>query len=251
MDKTNKNLPRSAADSARLREVRDWFDRERPSLDDLLASGDYTEPFRLTGDKETGVSTNTAVSSNPRRADDESMSRAKPRQRWFYFLLAGLLVAAIIGAAGLIASYSQWRSQQQSQQRAAAKAVEALGGHAQHIFSSFSPWARYMESADAPNLFLLNSKKVTDDDLIIFESAPTTRGLHLFDNRITDDGLVHLKNLPALDFLDLRRNNITDAGLKHLEHHKNLKDLYLIGTQVTPRGVQQLQKKLPNTKIAH
>jgi hypothetical protein len=183
--------------------------------------------------------------------DDASVRVAKPRQRWLSYSLVGFLVLGLICTTGLIASHLHWRSQQQAQQRAAAKAVVALGGEAQHIFSSLTPWTRYMESADAPNLFLLNSKNVTDDDLIIFETAPTTRGLRLFDNRITDDGLVHLKNLPALDFLDLRRNNITDAGLKHLEHHKKLEHLYLLGTQVTPAGIQQLQKKLPNTKIAH
>jgi hypothetical protein len=161
------------------------------------------------------------------------------------------LFLVLATAVGLITARQYWRSRQQAQQRAAAVAVEELGGDVQHVLSSMAPLTPLLESGDAPNLFMLNSKNITDDDLAIFESAPTTRGLFLFGNRITDDGLVHLKNLPVLEDLDLRRNPITDAGLVHLEGLRNLKRLYLIGTQVTPAGVAKLQKKLPNTKIAH
>ena len=170
--------------------------------------------------------------------------------RWVWYGLTTVLVVMIVLATVMVGSYRFWKSNQQVQQRAAAKAVEALGGKGQLAYSSL-PLGFYLESGDAPNVFLLNSKGVTDDDLVIFESAPTTRGLHLFDNQITDEGLRHLSNLSELDFLDLRRNNITDAGLVHLEQHYKLKQLILIGTQVTPAGVSKLQKKLPHAKIAH
>jgi len=174
----------------------------------------------------------------------------KPR-RWLWYGLLAVAVGVIVLAAGLVGSYRVWKSRQQAQQRKAAEAVEALGGTGQLVFSKLSPLSFYLEGGDAPNLFLLSGKGVTDDDLAIFESAPTTRGLHLFGNQITDEGLRHLSNLPELDFLDLRRNNITDAGLVHLENLPKLKQVILIGTQVTPAGVSKLQKKLPNAKIVH
>jgi type II secretory pathway pseudopilin PulG len=178
------------------------------------------------------------------------MNASKTR-RWLWYGLTAVIALVIILAAGLFGSYRLWKSRQQAQQRAAAEAVEALGGTGQLVYSSLSPLSFYLESGDAPNLFFLNSTGVTDDDLVVFESAPTTRGLNLFDNQITDDGLRHLSNLPELDFLDLRRNNITDAGLVHLEKLSKLKNLYLIRTRVSPSGISKLQKKLPNTKIAH
>ena len=228
---------RTPADEARHRELRSWFDSKRPSLEDLLATGDYTPPMKLMD----------ALSNT----DAPSELHRWHRRYGIWVVIGGLVVVTLLVAAALFANYMYWRSKQQAQQRAAAKTVDQLGGKSQHIFSSMSPWARFFEAGDAPNLFMLPSKGLTDNDLVVFESAPTTRGLYLFDNRITDEGLTHLRNLPALDFLDLRRNPITDAGLRHLEQHKNLKHLYLIGTQVTPAGVQRLRAKLPNAEIAH
>jgi Leucine-rich repeat (LRR) protein len=173
------------------------------------------------------------------------------RRPWVFHVVGTLLAITTFSAVGLITSYRLSRSRQQAQQRAAVAAVEALGGEAQLVYSSTLAIRLSLEEGDAPNLFFLNSKNVTDDDLRLFESAPTTRGIHLFNNRITDAGLAHLENLSNLDLLDLRRNNITDAGLVHLEHLQKLQNLYLLGTNVTPVGVTKLQKKLPNTKISH
>ena len=180
---------------------------------------------------------------------DDTPNR-KPR-RWLWYALLTTLVGVIVLAAGLVGSYRLWKSRQQAQQRKAAEAVVALGGETSLAFSSFSPLSLLLESGNAPNIFLLSGNGLTDDDLAIFETAPTTRGLYLLGNPITDDGLRHLSHLPELDLLDLRRNNITDAGLVHLEGLAKLKNLYLIGTKVTPAGVSKLQKKLPNAKIAH
>jgi hypothetical protein len=134
----------------------------------------------------------------------------------------------------------------------AAEAVVALGGMAQQTFSSTSPTSIILERSDAPNHFTLNDLSLTDVDLKLFDTAPTTRGLFLFNNQITDQGLAHLSGLTRLETLDLRRNtSITDAGLVHLAGLKNLKNLYLIHTGVTPAGVNKLQQELPNTKIAY
>ena len=177
--------------------------------------------------------------------------KANSRRRFFTHGL--LAVAAIIVAGGvwLMASYSWSKSRNEAQQRIAVAEVERLGGEAGQSFTSWLNMLTYFERNNAGNIIFLNSKNLTDDDLRIFESAPTTRALHLFGNQITDDGLIHLKKLPALEFLDLRRNPITDAGLAHLEGLKSLQNLWLIGTAVTPSGVNKLQQKLPHTKIAY
>jgi hypothetical protein len=179
-------------------------------------------------------------------------SAPKSSRRWLLVSIGGALLVLFLICAGLVGSYRFWRSRQQAQQRAAAAEVVALGGAAQTSLSSASPISVLLESGDAANIFMLNERGLSDDDLKLFEAAPTTRGLFLFKNNITDQGLVHLKDLRALETLDLRRNpGITDAGLVHLEGLSNLKNLYLIRTGVTPAGVSKLQKKLPNTKIAH
>jgi len=191
------------------------------------------------------------VMSQTTNAANQPVDNARPRRRWLrYSLVAGTLLL-VAGAAWVIASYSWSKSQDQTQQRAAVAAVERMGGEAGQSFTSPLPMLTFFERNNAPNIIFLNAKNVTDDDLKIFESAPTTRALHLFGNKITDDGLIHLNNLHKLEFLDLRRNPITDAGLVHLEGHKELQQLYLIGTNVTPAGVTKLQTKLPKTKIAH
>ena len=176
----------------------------------------------------------------------------KTPRRWLLYVLLGSLLAVVLCCAGLVGSYQFWHGRRQAWQRQAADAVVAMGGTAQPSFSSTSPVSVILEGGNAPNLFILNDMGVNDDDLTLFESAPTTRGLFLFNNNITDRGLVHLRYLKELETLDLRRNpGITDAGLVHLEGLSNLKNLHLIKTGVTPVGVSKLQQKLPKTKIAY
>lgn len=176
----------------------------------------------------------------------------KSRSRWLFFALGGLLLFIVLSCAGLFSSYQIWRSREQAQQRRAVAAIEAMGGTATPSLSNSKPWTVILEQGDAPNVIRLDGKGITDDDLRVFESAPTTRGLFLLQNQITDEGLVHLKDLKMLETLDLRRNpRITDVGLVHLENLSNLKQVYLMSTGVTPAGVSKLQQKLPNTKIHH
>jgi DNA-binding XRE family transcriptional regulator len=42
--RTRKSPPRTAAELARLKKLRDHFQSKRPSLPDLLATGEYTDP---------------------------------------------------------------------------------------------------------------------------------------------------------------------------------------------------------------
>ena len=180
------------------------------------------------------------------------MSTSPGRRRWFLLGCAGSVGLVLVAGLVLFTTYRVWCGRRQAQQRAAVAKVEALGGEAQHTLSSLSQLAILQESGDAPNVFLLNERGLTDDDLVLFESAPTTRRLFLFMNQLSDNGLVHLKNLHELETLDLRRNGaITDAGLVHLENLKNLKQVYLMGTSVTLAGVNKLQAKLPGAKIHH
>jgi hypothetical protein len=180
------------------------------------------------------------------------MSPSPPRRRWLILGCSGVVVLVTATAVGLFTTHRVWRGRRQAQQRAAAVKVEALGGWVQHSFSSASPLAIWLENGDAPNVFSLDDRGITDEDLGLFENAPATRGLYLFNNRLSDKGLMHLADLHELETLDLRRNvAITDAGLGHLANLKNIKHLYLMGTSVTPDGVQTLQVKLPGAKIYH
>jgi hypothetical protein len=178
------------------------------------------------------------------------MGTVKPR-RWLRYVLVASGLALLGAGAAMVISHRLWNIRREAQQRAALEEITRLGGEAAISFYGPMPLAAFLERNNAPNIILLNSKNLTDDDLRVFESAPTTRSLSLFDNRITDQGLVHLKNLHSLEFLDLRRNGgVTDAGLIQLETLHKLQHLYLIRTGVTAAGVSKLQKKLPNTKIA-
>src|SRR5262245_17628332 len=126
------------------------------------------------------------------------MNATNSRRRLFVYGLFTVTAFIVGGAAWLIASYSWAKSRVQAQQRAAVAEVKRLGGEAGQSFNSPLPMLTYFERNNAGNLIFLNSKNLTDDDLKIFEAAPTTRALHLFGNKITDDGLVHLKKLDKL-----------------------------------------------------
>ncbi len=44
--RTHRKINRSPEDKARLKAIRDKFQVERPSLDELVASGEYSEPVK-------------------------------------------------------------------------------------------------------------------------------------------------------------------------------------------------------------
>lgn len=64
------------------------------------------------------------------------MNSPTPRRRWLLYGLGGLLLLVLAIAVGLITARQIWTSRQQAQQRAAAAAVEKLGGEVQHVLSS-------------------------------------------------------------------------------------------------------------------
>jgi ribosome-binding protein aMBF1 (putative translation factor) len=46
MKRVHRKIDRSSEEKARLKAIRDRFQSERPSLDELVASGEYTEPVK-------------------------------------------------------------------------------------------------------------------------------------------------------------------------------------------------------------
>ncbi len=46
MNRVHRQLDRSPEEKARLKAIRDKFQAERLSLDELVASGEYTEPVK-------------------------------------------------------------------------------------------------------------------------------------------------------------------------------------------------------------
>ena len=46
MERIHRKTERSAEEKARLQAIRDQFQTERPSLDELVDSGDYSEPVK-------------------------------------------------------------------------------------------------------------------------------------------------------------------------------------------------------------
>ena len=46
MERSYRKIRRSAEEKARLQAIRDQFQTERPSLDELVDSGDYSEPVK-------------------------------------------------------------------------------------------------------------------------------------------------------------------------------------------------------------
>ena len=95
----------------------------------------------------------------------------------------------------------------------------------------------------------LELTKITDAGLVHLKGLTNLQTLNLRFTKVTDVGLEHLKGLTELQTLSLP-GRITDAGLVHLKGLTNLQTLDLIGNNVTAAGVADLQKALPNCKIA-
>ena len=96
----------------------------------------------------------------------------------------------------------------------------------------------------------LSKTQITDAGLEHLGELTHLRLLDLSFTQITDAGLVHLKGLTSLQRLSLGNTKVTDRGLENLKGLTNLQELYLAGTKSTDAGVADLQKALPNCKIA-
>ena len=75
--RVHQKIERTPEQRAELRAVRDQFQRERPSLDDLVASGDYEGPYRH-GDVMAFLS---AIAALKRRRDQLGLSLAEVSER--------------------------------------------------------------------------------------------------------------------------------------------------------------------------
>lgn len=75
--RVHQKIERTPEQRAEPRAVRDQFQRERPSLDDLVASGDYEGPYRH-GDVMAFLS---AIAALKRRRDQLGLSLAEVSER--------------------------------------------------------------------------------------------------------------------------------------------------------------------------
>lgn len=97
----------------------------------------------------------------------------------------------------------------------------------------------------------LESTKVTDADLKLFQDLTDIESLNLCRTAVTDAGLESLRGMTKLTTLELYETGITDAGLEHLKGLTKLYFLMLKRTDVTDVGAAKLQRALPNCLISH
>ena len=184
----------------------------------------------------------------------------KPCRRWFQFRLRTLLVLMLL--ACLVIGSIVVPIQRVSRQRAAAEAIERLGGSVSWS-STDSPeqswkqtWLRPMfgndffahpEFVDIPNDAALN----------YLSEMPDTPRLRMGHWRFTDAGLASVSRLSQLMLLDLSGTQVTDAGMEHLKGLTHLQWLSLDNTQVTDAGLANLKGlthlqwlSLTNTRVA-
>ena len=82
-------------------------------------------------------------------------------------------------------------------------------------------------------------EKVDPKDVKLLKHFPELGRLYLANSsRITDDDLVHLEHLPWLERLRLENTGVTERALSHLRIR--LVELELLGTPVTDLGVERL-----------
>ena len=145
--------------------------------------------------------------------------------------------------------------------RLARNQIEAAGIAALPKLSSLeeldlSECSQILDSAMGPlgeckNLKKLNLWRVniSDEGLKPIQHLTNLESLNLDNTRLSDEGASYLSGLTKLTFLHLGSTQITNQALTHLEGLTNLKDLVVTRTAVDEEGVEQLQEKLPNTKI--
>lgn len=90
---------------------------------------------------------------------------------------------------------------------------------------------------------------LTDDDLVLLESATCLEYLNLENQPIGDKGVMHLRNCRRLQTLMLRDTCVTDAALDHLHNLPELSYLSLLHTRVTAVGRKRFQDLHPNCLV--
>jgi len=200
----------------------------------------------------------------------DGMTAPKPRLRWFQFSLRTLLVFVTLCA--IPCSWLAVKMRQAERQRAAATAIEKLGGYvvwsepsgpACLLGDDFSKqieavyWSgKQVTDAGLENLkgltqlqgLNLGGTKVTDTGLENLKGLNQLQWLSLGGTKVTDAGLENLEGLNQLESLNIDVTEITDAGLEHLKGLKQLQELWLVFTKVTDAGVKKLRQALPELR---
>ena len=139
----------------------------------------------------------------------------------------------------------------QRQERAAAAAIEKLGGK---VEKDMEAPGQPVVKVSLPTCTCLRD----ESDLAHLEALTDLRRLELRNDckssHLTDNGLSHLRKLTRLEYLVLGDSagghGITDAGLEHLKGLTSLRELVLGDNRgVTEAGVADLQKSLPRATI--
>jgi predicted esterase len=97
---------------------------------------------------------------------------------------------------------------------------------------------------------ILVDTKVTDAGLKELKDMTKLQLLFIGGTKVTDAGLKELKGMTELQRLGLSRTVVTDAGLRELHGLKGLRQLIVAETKVTDEGVAEIEKALPELKIA-
>lgn len=148
--------------------------------------------------------------------------------------LAGLLLLCVIGCGKPAPSGHP-------DEAAAVATIEKLGGKVE--FDAQPANRRVIK-------VYLHSTAVKDADLAMLEKLPKLQNLFLGKTQIGDAGLEHLQALSELKTLSLNSTQVTDDGLKSLAKQQQLKTVNLQETKVTAGGANQLQKAIPDVKVA-
>jgi thiol-disulfide isomerase/thioredoxin len=153
-------------------------------------------------------------------------------------------------------------AQMSEAERAAVRAVEALGGKVSQEGEGESTITvdlsgtrvtdaelKKLKELKGLQTLYLDGARVTDAGLKELKELKGLRKLDLSGTQVTDAGLRDFQELKELRHLDLRGTRVTDAGLKELKELKALRQLFLGGTKVTDEGVAEFKKVLPELTV--
>ena len=121
----------------------------------------------------------------------------------------------------------------------------SLGGYGTQIND---PGIAQLSTLTGLEVLGLNRTNITDDAFAHLKPLRNLKVLNLREVDV-DHGLKHLAGLTNLESLDLFHTFVSDDSLPSLYGLKQLKQLSLEGTLVTADGIQQLQQRLPTTRI--
>lgn len=171
------------------------------------------------------------------------MRQVRPARSTAYslaqFSLRTFFVA--ITAIALLGGWYLRRLSAQTQELAAAQAIERLGGSVVGADGRGTP---YSEEPGAPGKPPFQAQRVYFQDFVDDESVallrhlPHVQRLNLRSSELTDNGLPHLAGLTELIELDLSNcRGIADAGLRHLSNCRQLQYLYLDNTRIADQSL--------------